>query len=414
MFGKDRLTNYKSGWFCSQCDEFDNLLPLQQAKRKGAAKYKCVSHHHYTVPQQKHKVYFLGTKKDAPDSSSASDSSVNQIESEPSAVDLPRTQKRDWPSVINLKSEVKHSILTIKDRDFELKELEEEAKRMKLKVVSEQKMTSKYRRWFLDSKKTCGSRHGNANTTSRPKPTSVQEQLKVSLMNGLRDKHNKLAPKTKAKVLVDMVFDTDFLDGAVHKLIIVEARQFFRENVYREETVLGHMDQKGRTRNYAGIEVLRQVENQCFMKYYQSTKKPFQSILPFKSALVVIAKVVEEWANEFIPIDKFSTEEGEGVLFRDIPAVMKMLVKAYGLEDAANIRSVEFATCVDAALVNKAAGALTFGAVIIDTGDIDPQTKIPLCLHQMQPITNLIYRSFSIRYLVQSPKYVYPLVLLVG
>jgi hypothetical protein len=108
------VTNYKSGWLCSQCDAFDNLFPRQQAKMIGAASYKCAaSHHHYTIPQKRHTCYFLGTKKDTPASSSTGDSD-NQTEIEPSiriAVDIPWRQQRDWPSVINLKSEVKYVVV---------------------------------------------------------------------------------------------------------------------------------------------------------------------------------------------------------------------------------------------------------------------------------------------------------------
>jgi predicted anti-sigma-YlaC factor YlaD len=112
-------------------------------------------------------------------------------------------------------------------RDVDVKELEEEVRRLKLKVVSEHKMTSKCRRWFLDSKKT--SNHGNANATARPKPTSVQEQFKAALVDSLWGKLSKLATKTKTKVLVDMMFNTDFYRFycSVKKIIIVEARHFF-------------------------------------------------------------------------------------------------------------------------------------------------------------------------------------------
>jgi hypothetical protein len=58
--------------------------------------------------------------------------------------------------------------------------------------------------------------------------------------------------------------------------------------------------------------------------------------------------------------------------------------------------------------------APTFGAVVTDIGDIGQQKKISLCLHQMQPITNLVYHSLAIRDLGHSSTYIYLLVLLVG
>jgi hypothetical protein len=67
-----------------------------------------------------------------------------------------------------------------------------------------------------------------------------------------------------------------------------------------------------------------------------------------------------------------------------------------------------------AAPVTKSVGALTFSAVISYISIIYPRTTILLCLHQLQPVTNLVYFSLAIRDMVQSSKYVYPLVLLVG
>jgi hypothetical protein len=79
----------------------------------------------------------------------------------------------------------KRSITMIKDHDVDAKELEDEGKRLTLN-------------------------HGNANAIARPKPNSVQEQLEADLLGALQDKHRKLAPNTKAKVPLDMVFNTYF------------------------------------------------------------------------------------------------------------------------------------------------------------------------------------------------------------
>jgi hypothetical protein len=100
------------------------------------------------------------------------------------------------------------------------------------------------------------------------------------------------------------------------------------------------MDSKGGTLNYAGIEIFRQVKKKCFLSYYNSNKTHFQWLLPSKSALVNTSKLVEEHVNEIVPVDLFSMEEGEGIAFTDVPAVFKLLIISYGLEEAAKVGSI--------------------------------------------------------------------------
>jgi hypothetical protein len=88
--------------------------------------------------------------------------------------------------------------------------------------------------------------------------------------------------------------------------------------------------------------------------------------LPSKSVLVNTSKLVEECANEIVPIDLFSMEEGEGVAFNDVPAVFKLLITSYGLDEAAKVRLIERSTGVNAAPITKSEGAITMGAVMTD------------------------------------------------
>jgi hypothetical protein len=128
----------------------------------------------------------------------------------------------------------------------------------------------------LDSKKNHPSIHDNFKAAPQSTPMTLQnEQAKAALYDALFNKHKKLAPKTKAKVLLDMVFDVDFMDNIIHKHIIIEARQFFRENVFNQETILQAMDMEGGKLNHAGIEILRQVENIYFSRTITHTKHVF-------------------------------------------------------------------------------------------------------------------------------------------
>jgi hypothetical protein len=93
-----------------------------------------------------------------------------------------------------------------------------------LKLTTQQKSMSKYRRWYLDSKNNHPSIHGNCKAAPQSSPMTPQnEQLEAELYDALCNKYKKLTPKTKTKVLLDLVFDVDFMDGIIHKHLIIEA-----------------------------------------------------------------------------------------------------------------------------------------------------------------------------------------------
>jgi hypothetical protein len=48
-------------------------------------------------------------------------------------------------------------------------------------------------------------------------------------------------------------------------------------------------------------------------------------------------KLVEECANDIVPIDVLSTEEGERMVLTDVPVVFKLLITSYGLDEAAKV-----------------------------------------------------------------------------
>jgi hypothetical protein len=80
--------------------------------------------------------------------------------------------------------------------------------------------------------------------------------------------------------------------------------------------------------------------------------------LPSKTGLHRAAKRIEAVADRIVPFSRFSTPSGEGIKFHVIQ-VVRLLIKAYGREEAATHRSIEICSSADAAPITKSVGALT-------------------------------------------------------
>jgi hypothetical protein len=97
--------------------------------------------------------------------------------------------------------------------------------------------------------------------------------------------------------------------------------------------------------------------------------------------------------------------------------VVRLLIKLYGLEEAAKHKSIEIFSSADAAPITKSAGAQTQGISVNDHGAMSLYTKRPLCLSEMRgtnwddedaPIT------LTTRDDLQSRNEAYPLTVMLG
>jgi hypothetical protein len=138
--------------------------------------------------------------------------------------------------------------------------------------------------------------------------------------------------------------------------------------------------------------------------------------LPSKTNFHRAAKRIEDVADGIVTFSQFSIPSGEGIKFHVIQ-VVRLLIKAYGLEETAKHRSIEICISTDAAPITKSVGALTQVLYVNDRGTISPYTKRPLCLSEMRgtdwddedaPIT------LATRDDVQSRNEAYPLRVMLG
>jgi hypothetical protein len=98
--------------------------------------------------------------------------------------------------------------------------------------------------------------------------------------------------KTKAALLVNCVWDENFLHGEVQGCMIDKVRQYLRNEVFTPWRILKAMDLAGFNLSLAGLEVLRQVDVEG---------KYSRGLIPSKSTILRSARKVEAMANECCP-----------------------------------------------------------------------------------------------------------------
>jgi hypothetical protein len=97
--------------------------------------------------------------------------------------------------------------------------------------------------------------------------------------------------------------------------------------------------------------------------------KRFKAIFPSKTDLRRAAKRIEAVADGIFPLSQFCTPFREGIKFNVIQ-VMRLLIKAYGLEEAAKHISIKICSSADAAPITKSVGALTQGLSVFCLSDM--------------------------------------------
>jgi hypothetical protein len=94
-----------------------------------------------------------------------------------------------------------------------------------------------------------------------------------------------------------------------------------------------------------------------------------------------VAKSIEAVDHSIVPYTRFSTPTGEGVTF-DTIKIIRLLIKYYGLEDAATHIPIGVCIYSDDVPVTKSMGVLTQGISFNDAGAISPWKNRPLCLSE--------------------------------
>ena len=177
-------------------------------------------------------------------------------------------------------------------------------------------------------------------------------------------------------IIAEAVWSHDFRNGGVFKALMKRATAWLRENVFPAWRVLKEMDDNGGKASYETCELFRAVETQG-EKYYRG------SILPCAANLKRAAKILEREADKVIPLTQSVTSSGAESVSLDPTAVLQHLLKAYGIEDKAKIRSIEIVLALDAANLTKYLSHTTAGLKVTDHGARHPKTNMPLLLRDL-------------------------------
>ncbi len=110
--------------------------------------------------------------------------------------------------------------------------------------------------------------------------STLSELLNVKNMKRCRD-------KSKAAILVDCIWDDNFLDGEVQRCMIERVRSHLRNHVFAPWKILKAMNVAGFNLSLAGIQVLRRVD---------------VTILPSKSFNITISQNVRSRCREVLSI----------------------------------------------------------------------------------------------------------------
>jgi hypothetical protein len=202
--------------------------------------------------------------------------------------------------------------------------------------------------------------------------------------------------KQKAAVLVDGMWENEFLDGEAQRCMINRVRSHLRKEVFTPWKIVKAMDISGFNLNLAGIEVLRRVD---------ITGRYGRGMIPSKSTTLRSARKVEAAEDSVCPFSMIGVgfrdndddgDIGEGFEF-DAVKLTAILFDAFGLTDVARSRPVDLALTADGAQLTNTLSHVTAGFKFNDMAMRDPITKVPLLLHGPDSLVQSRVLCFPLR-----------------
>lgn len=224
--------------------------------------------------------------------------------------------------------------------------------------------------------------------------------------------------KSKAALLIECMWDDNFLDGEVKEGMITKVRSHLRTHIFTPWKILKCMDLAGFNLSLSGLEVLRRVD--------VGTGKFVRGIIPSKSTMLRTARKLETAAIHFCPfrmIGRRSTAEqgergteeeddeqgevgcleddtfGEGFEF-DYVKVTRTLFEAFGLMDVAKQRPVELGLTSDGAQLTNTISHVAAGLKFNDMALCHPISKCPLLLHEPGSLVQSRNLCFPLRIVI--------------
>ena len=158
-------------------------------------------------------------------------------------------------------------------------------------------------------------------------------------------------------------------DDTFIKTLITIMKPIIRKLLFHPLDILRSMDLSGGILSYEAIKILRGVET--------GGVKFLRSIIPSTTEIQKAANLVERIADKECPLKHEVLDLGEKKvesISLDLPKIAKLLIEAFGLEDVAKQRGVEFVQTMDGAKLSKNENHTSMGIRLIDIETKDPVT----------------------------------------
>jgi hypothetical protein len=160
--------------------------------------------------------------------------------------------------------------------------------------------------------------HLKGNTNQPIMPVNHKVEFEAEVCHFLEDQHRQLAPDTKSTILCNILYERDFMNGIIFKQVMMKSIDHYHDHMFPDCKLLMAMDEHGGTLNYTAVEILCTLEREYWVAAGLFNKKCFKSMLPSKLDLHRAAKRIEVFADNIVPVTRFSTPSGEGFKFSDV------------------------------------------------------------------------------------------------
>jgi hypothetical protein len=191
----------------------------------------------------------------------------------------------------------------------------------------------------------------------------------------LKDSEKKQEKKVSA--YVKMIMAEVFFYGHVRREIVKQVKCFIRSTIYAPWKIARLMDKQGAKLSMESLDLLRTLETDGEKKILPNT------ILCSSGTVKRVRKIVEAHANTTIPyrLESLPAVHGRGeVVSFDTPTVVKLVVGACGLRQAAKERRLCKPQSCDTTNITKNMSICMYGFKVVDRAAICPVSKRPLWL----------------------------------
>ena len=165
-----------------------------------------------------------------------------------------------------------------------------------------------------------------------------------------------------------ILFDPELFDGIFLEQLILRCQEYYKDNVFSPQNLLKMMDQNGGQISMSGIDLLRKLDT-------NGVKYCHNSIIPSSGSIKRACYVVDTVASELVPFVEGVLSTGEEFCEFNVPAVVNMMIKGYGLEEASKHRSIAINQALDGARLTTRLHHTTYGLKMVDLAARDPVTK---------------------------------------